>query len=90
MGYSEETRPYGKLDGLEKRLAYWAKQLSHDKSFPWVGLGLIDDLKAACSALGGNYDAMFPPITLQTAPQPEEEDEFAVAREQIAQMDYDL
>lgn len=53
--------PYGETDGLERRLAYWANQLSRDKSFPWVGTGLVVDLNAAARRLGADPDAMFPP-----------------------------
>lgn len=38
-------RMFGKEEGLEERLAMWVDRLSHDKQLPWVGLGLIDDLK---------------------------------------------
>lgn len=57
---SDENRCFGKPEGLEKRLAYWARQLSMDKKYPWVGLGLIDDLKCACRELGGDPDQTFP------------------------------
>jgi hypothetical protein len=30
-----------------------------DKSYPWVGLGLIDDLKCACRMLGGDPDKRY-------------------------------
>ena len=53
-------RCFGKPDGLEKRLAMWANQLSHDPKYPWVGLGLIDDLKCASRELGGDPDRQYP------------------------------
>lgn len=56
----DKNRAFGKPAGLEKRLAMWARQLSTDKKFPWVGLGLIDDLKCASRELGGNPDEIFP------------------------------
>jgi len=37
---------------LGKRLAYWAHQLRCNKSYPWVGTGLIGDLEAAAKAHG--------------------------------------
>lgn len=56
----EKNRAFGKPENIEKRLAMWANQLSTDKAYPWVGLGLIDDLKCACRMLGGNPDQRFP------------------------------
>lgn len=47
-----EGRAFGVPDGIEKRLEYWARQLSLDKRYPWVGMGLIDDLKCAAKMLG--------------------------------------
>lgn len=55
----EKNRAFGKPENLEKRLAYWARQLGTNKSWPWMGLGLIDDLRCACSLLGGNPDMYF-------------------------------
>lgn len=37
---------------LGKRLAYWANQLGTDKRYPWIGMGIIDDLEAAAKQLG--------------------------------------
>jgi hypothetical protein len=56
----DKNRCFGKREGLEKRLAMWAVQLGTDKRFPWVGSGLIDDLKAACRELGGDPDKRYP------------------------------
>jgi hypothetical protein len=47
-----EEKSFGVPEGIEKRLAYWARQLSVDKRYPWVGSGLIDDLKCAAEMLG--------------------------------------
>lgn len=55
----EKDRCFGKPENLEKRLAMWVAQLSMDKSLPWVGLGLIDDLKCACRILGGDPDKQY-------------------------------
>lgn len=55
----QKNRAFGKPEGLEKRLGMWANQLSHDPKYPWVGLGLIDDLKAACRELGGDPDKQY-------------------------------
>lgn len=72
----EKNRAFGKRENLEKRLAMWAQQFSTDKRYPWVGLGLIDDLKCACRELGGDPDRKYPDMRkaqrAPTAPQPEE------------------
>ena len=58
MAFSkDEQRCFGKPEGIEKRLAMWGRQLSVDKSYPWVGLGLIDDLACACRMLGGDPES---------------------------------
>lgn len=44
-------RDFGSPDGLTDRLLNWIERLSMDKSLPWVGLGLIDDLQAAADEL---------------------------------------
>lgn len=51
-GY-EKTRPYGKAEGLADRLEEHAQRLATDKSTPWLGLGLYDDLRAAIAVLKG-------------------------------------
>lgn len=69
----EKNRAFGKREGLEKRLAYWSRQLSSDKAYPWVGLGLIDDLRAACRELGGDPDKVYADLRLtpkKSAPAP--------------------
>lgn len=55
-----KNRPFGKPENIEKRLAMWVNGLCTDKSLPWVGLGLIDDLKQACRMLGGDPDKIYP------------------------------
>lgn len=68
---ADNDRCFGKREGLEKRLAMWAQQLSTDKQYPWVGLGLIDDLKAASRALGHDPDMKYPDMrTKVSAPEP--------------------
>lgn len=72
----EKNRPFGKSENIEKRLAMWVNGLSTDKSLPWVGLGLIDDLKCACRMLGGNPDKIYPDMrksmrSLAAATEPE-------------------
>lgn len=43
--------PYGKRLGLRDRINDWIKQLGTDKSLPWVGLGLIADLRLVAEVL---------------------------------------
>ena len=64
-------RNFGVRTGLENRLATWANQLSMDNRFPWVGLGLIADLKCAAKQLGSDPEVMFPALR---DPEPEEYD----------------
>lgn len=52
QGY-EKSRPYGRPEGLADRLAEHAEKLAKDKSTPWLGLGLYDDLRAAAAVLKG-------------------------------------
>lgn len=47
-------RVYGSQEGLSDRLLDWIERLSKDKTLPFVGLGLIDDLQAAAELLAGN------------------------------------
>jgi hypothetical protein len=37
---------------LGKRLAYWAHQLRCNKTYPWLGSGIVRDLEAAAIAQG--------------------------------------
>jgi len=46
-------RKFGQRDGLAARLDEHAERLARDKSTPWLGLGLYDDLRAAAAALAG-------------------------------------
>lgn len=70
---------FGIPEGLGRRLNTWANQLSRDKSYPWVGTGLIEDLKCAATELGAPpFDEMFPlrfePRKPEPQPEPEMED----------------
>lgn len=48
------TRHFGVPEDIEKRLVTWRRQLGQDKSFPWVGCGLLDDLVCAAKMLGAD------------------------------------
>jgi hypothetical protein len=70
----DKNRAFGKPENIEKRLAMWSVQLGTDKSLPWVGLGLIDDLKCACRMLGGDPDKRYADIRKpKPAPEPQVE-----------------
>lgn len=63
-------RAFGKPEGIEKRLAMWARQFSTDKRYPWVGMGFIDDLECACRMLGGDPDKTYPDMRTTDKPKP--------------------
>jgi len=44
--------PYGKPEGLSDRLRKFADQLGKG-NLPWLGLGIIDDLKCAAAVIDG-------------------------------------
>lgn len=44
--------PFGKQEGLSARLDKWATDLSKH-THPWLGLGLIADLRAAAAVIDG-------------------------------------
>lgn len=69
------AQKYGVRDGLPERLREWALQLGRDKKYPWIGTGIIDDLRAAADTIDGK----------PAAPEPEPE-----AWEIAAQKEYDL
>lgn len=70
MDEYQKNRAFGKPENIEKRLAMWANQLSMDRALPWVGLGLIDDLKCACKMLGGEPDKQYPDMWKNPPPEP--------------------
>lgn len=43
--------PYGKPRGLAARLSQWASRMGTDRSLPWAGLGIIEDLRLAAQVL---------------------------------------
>jgi hypothetical protein len=54
--------PYGKADGLSERLLKFADTFASDKRYPWAGLGIIDDLRAAAAVIDGRA---VPPTLLE-------------------------
>jgi len=54
-------KQFGIPEGLGRRLNTWANQLAIDKRYPWVGTGLLEDLKLAATLTGAPpFDVMFP------------------------------
>lgn len=47
----EYVSPYGKPQGLAARLLEWAERMATDRSLPWAGLGIIEDLKLSAKVL---------------------------------------
>jgi len=45
--------PYGKAEGLADRMDKWAERASKDKTLPWIGLGIIADMRAAAATIRG-------------------------------------
>ena len=43
-------------------MAYWAQQLRCNKTYPWVGTGIIADLEEAAKAFGA--ELLTEPVTL--------------------------
>lgn len=43
--------PYGRPRGLAKRLAAMAERMGTDRALPWLGTGIIEDLKLTASIL---------------------------------------
>jgi len=84
-------RQFGIPEGLGRRLNTWANQLACDKRYPWVGTGLLEDLKRAAIEVGGAppFDEMFPERDYTPKPV-EEEDEFAEYRAKAAALGFDL
>lgn len=73
--------PYGKAEGLADRLDGLADRLAKDKTFPWLGSGIYDDLRAAACAVRGE------PIQEKSTPVPEPE---AWETEFTKKMEFDL
>lgn len=49
-----QKRACGHVEGIEKRLVMWRRQLARNGSFPWVGTGICDDLVVAAKLLGAD------------------------------------
>jgi hypothetical protein len=47
-------RHFGEPEGIEKRLVAWRRQLALDRSYPWIGTGILDDLVCAAKLLGAD------------------------------------
>jgi hypothetical protein len=69
--------PHGKAAGLSDRLSKFAEMLASDKRYPWLGLGIIDDLRAAAAVIDGRA---VPPTMLEEME----------AEEKSKKLEYDL
>lgn len=65
----DQIRSYGKPEGLADRLLEHIEKLGTDKTLPWVGLGLIDDLRCASEALRAGYAGKGFPAKPSTPPK---------------------
>jgi hypothetical protein len=65
----DNNRAFGKPENIEKRLAMWARQLSASQ-YPWIGLGIVDDLKCASRMLGGDPDKQYPDMRKPAPAEP--------------------
>lgn len=52
----DKTRGFGQPEGLGRRLAMWANSLGRNKQYPWLGLGIVDDIRCAARLLGDGED----------------------------------
>ena len=43
--------PYGRAAGLAARLSEWITRVGQDRTLPWVGLGLVGDMRMAVKFL---------------------------------------
>jgi hypothetical protein len=49
--YDPPTRSYGSIGGLPQRIADWVGRMKYDKTLPWAGLGVVDDMEAVVRLL---------------------------------------
>lgn len=47
-------RMHGSENGIAERLKMWRRSLAMDKSYPWLGTGICDDLVTAARLLGAD------------------------------------
>lgn len=69
-------RMHGNEVGLAERLKMWRRALGSDKTYPWLGTGICDDLVTAARLLGADVseftdrkDEPTLPEIVPTAPQ---------------------
>ena len=77
----EQTRPFGKPEGLPDRLDDWIRRLGTDRTLNFPGLGLIDDIRTAAALLRGQ------PAPDMGKPMTAEPEEWET---QFQQREYDL
>lgn len=69
------VNPHGRSPGISNRLRAFANGLCTDRKYPWMGTGLVDDLRAAAALIDG-------------VPLPKTLDEVEAA--ETAALEYDL
>jgi hypothetical protein len=69
-------RMHGQEQGIAERLKMWRRHLGGDKSYPWLGTGICDDLVTAARLLGADVSEFTTLIeqSVPVAPQPMEFD----------------
>jgi len=69
-------RMHGQEQGIAERLKMWRRHLGGDKSYPWLGTGICDDLVTAARLLGADVSEFTTLIEqpAPVAPQPMEFD----------------
>lgn len=65
------SQHFGYSEDIEKRLVTWHRQLGQDRRYPWVGTGLLDDLRQAALMLGAKPEAFNVPKIEASTPTPE-------------------
>lgn len=67
---ADEERCFGSEEGIGRRLAMWANSLGRNKAYPWLGLGIVDDIRTAARLLGKGEDPneLYPDATYTHRP----------------------
>ena len=62
-------RMHGSEDGIAERLKMWRRSLAMDKSYPWLGTGICDDLVTAARLLGADVSEFMDKRNEPTLPE---------------------
>jgi hypothetical protein len=72
-------RMHGSEEGIADRLKMWRRHLGADKTYPWLGTGICDDLVTAARLLGADvseFDHAAEPVLPEIVPAEPQEIEF--------------